>query len=254
MKNGILLLCLILSANTFAQAPQKVAEKTFEYRIKGNTGNNGTAVAWNPSLGVYMCVFAGNKEFPFESFSTKGESLSINEAGFDFRGLWYNPSTKKLEGNGAGKYGWVSIKETGSVKPNTIENIAAGMNQPDFQSVGTYDPKKKMVVFIDPELAELVFHKRAKPSSVSRLKLEYPNRSNFSSTSVGFTGVKNYEYCILNTKERNVVFFNRKGKQTGECKLPASAPVNKSFNFSFTNKLLFLFDVDDRTWIAYSVF
>jgi hypothetical protein len=57
----------------------------------------------------------------------------------------------------------------------------------------------------------------------------------------------------LNTK-KNVVFFNRRGMQTGECKLPASAPVNKSFNFSFTNKLLFLFNVDKRTLIAAACF
>jgi hypothetical protein len=38
------------------QAPKKVAEKTFEYRTRGNTGKNGTAVARNPSPG-FICLY-----------------------------------------------------------------------------------------------------------------------------------------------------------------------------------------------------
>src|SRR6266480_648241 len=63
-------------------------------------GTNASGVAYNPNFDIYYAVIAGNSGFPYETFNSSGTSLHQTTAGFDFRGLWWNPNTGEVEGNG----------------------------------------------------------------------------------------------------------------------------------------------------------
>lgn len=262
MKKVIILLRTIsvltlvfLSISIFAQ-PMETAVKDITYTFSQSGGTNACAVAWNPVRKVYITVIAGNETFPLEGFNETGNKVFETQAGYDARGLWYNPSSKKFEGNGAGESGWVAFGIDPSGKPDKPEVFVKGQNQPDFQSVGAYDYQKKQIVFFNNEAGELKFYPRNKPSKVGSLKLDFAgvNNENINTTTVGFTGKKNYEFVLLDYYNGKLYFFNRKGKLTATTKLPSDAPLNYSFAFSFANDRVFLYDKEFRVWRAYKVF
>src|SRR5947207_3998118 len=61
---------------------------------------NNSGVAYNPNLGLYYGVRAGNPAFPLETWTSTGVPQYQTNAGFDWRGMWWNPATSQLEGNG----------------------------------------------------------------------------------------------------------------------------------------------------------
>ncbi|MEZ4825397.1 MAG: hypothetical protein R3C61_03760 [Bacteroidia bacterium] len=241
-------------ASAQAQAPLVRAKQVLTLSIQGSGGTNGSSVVYDASKGLYYTVIAGNAAFPLEAFDAKGKPVAQSEAGADTRGMWMNGT--KLEGNGAGELGWVEFDLSSSGRPSgTARPIAEGQIQPDFQSVGTFDPKKKQVMFFD--VGKIVFYSRKKMAEAKSLQLQsndayFPDNINY--TTVGFTGQKGYEYALLNYATREVFFFNRKGNQTGSTKLPTDASVNQAFRFAFANGYLFLYDVDSRSWAGYQVF
>jgi outer membrane lipoprotein-sorting protein len=240
---------------SFSQ-PKETAVKDISYTFSQTGGTNGCAVAWSPDKQIYITVIAGNISFPMEGFNSSGKNVFESETGFDWRGLWYNPSSKKFEGNGAGDYGWATFDLDASKKPNPSIVEVKEQNQPDFQSVGAYDYDKKMVVFYDGENGQLKLYSRKKPSKTSTIKLNFGNitSENINNTTVGYTGKKNYEFVLLDYYNSKLIFFNRKGNLTATTILPADAPMNYSFAFSFTNDRAFLYDKEFRVWRGYKVF
>lgn len=245
--------CVIL-ASAQAQAPLVRAKQVLTLSIQGSGGTNGSSVVYDPSKSIYYTVIAGNAAFPLEAFDSKGKHLGNAEAGADIRGMWMNET--KLEGNCAGELGWVEFDLSSSGHPSGgARPLAEGQLQPDFQSVGTLDPKKKQIMFFD--VGKIVFYSRKKMAETKSLQLQssdayFPDNINY--TTVGYTGKKGYEYALLNYATREVFFFNRKGNQTGSTKLPAEAKINDAFRFAFANSMLWLYDIDTRSWTGYQVF
>ncbi|MDX2246843.1 MAG: hypothetical protein SF052_08725 [Bacteroidia bacterium] len=252
------LICLFWLTSVFltanAQSPLAQAVPAFKLEMQQSGGTNGSSVTYDPLKGIYYAVIAGNAAFPLEAFDRKGKPLGASEAGADLRGIWMNGST--LEGNCPGEVGWVSIELTNSGKPSgQTSSIVEDELQPDFQSVGTFDPKKKEVIFYAN--GNLNFYSRKK-RSLSRIVMlngsdaSFPD--NINATSVGFTGKKGYEYALLDYNDYKVLYFNKKGNQTGSTDIPEDAIINDAFRFSFANSMLWLYDVDTRSWSGYKVF
>lgn len=252
-----LLLVLATAFNVaLAQQPNSAPSKEFSYEMVSSEGTNAAAVAWNSQKGVYLTVIAGNPDFPREVFDAKGVAKTQTTADFDWRGLWFNPATSKFEGNGAGDYGWGSFGLDAGNNPEDVDVIKEGQFQPDFQSVGTYDFQKKQVVFLDFSVDGLAFYSRKNPKKVKQLNLVWDDvdLGDMNSTSVGFTGKKGYEFVLLDYANGKLVFFDRSGKHTASSQLPADAPLNDSFAFSFANDRAFLYDKEARIWSAYKLF
>jgi hypothetical protein len=244
------------SVQGFAQTPNSAPSQEFTYQMVESSGTNGSAVAWDSEHQLYVTVIAGNSEFPRESFNGEGQAVSQNTAGFDWRGLWYNPANSKLEGNGAGEGGWATFEIEDGEYPGDVKVFREGEYQPSFQSVGAYDHQKKMVVYLDYDVDGLTMYGRKNPKKVKQLNLDWgkSDLGDMNSTTVGFTGHKGYEYVLLDYNNGSLVFFDRSGNQTATSKLPKGAPLNDSFAFSFANDRAFLYDKDARIWYAYKVF
>ena len=249
---------LMFSVQTLvsAQAPFTKAVKDLTYTFVSEEGTNASAVVWHPEKNLYFTVIAGNQDFPFEAFDSKGKSSYSNFIGLDTRGMWYNPKTRSLELNASGDEGWYSITLKKDMTTHVTESIAEGQNQPDFQSVGTFDPVKKAVVFFDAENYGLKFYGQKNPKSISSLKLDLSDEelSFFNQTTVGYTGKKGFEYVLLNIELKKLYFFDRKGKKTAETNIGEEAVLGEMFLFSFTNNRAFFYNTDNRTWTAYNVF
>lgn len=254
MKTQILSFLLFFIATTFAlaQAPMASPKEAVSFTFTQSDGTNASAVAWNPAKRLYYAVIAGNAEFPLETFDEKGLPVSDRSASADMRGLWWNAKKRTLIGNCAGEAGWVEMATDLEGNPSGQPNVViAGMNQPDFQSVGAFDGKK--VIFYNDGSLFFYNPKNGKPSGSVSLQLPC-SKDNINATSAGCTGRKGYEYVVLDYEAGKLYFFNRSGKLAATSKLPSGAVTHDMFRFSFVNGMAFLYDANDRTWTGYRVF
>jgi hypothetical protein len=223
--------------------------------MEGDGGRNGASVAWNPVRQMYYAAIAGNTAFPIETFSSTGKHLAASEAGFDFRGLWWDPKAKALMGNGYSESGWwrTDLTAAGHATANG-EVVLEGKNQPEDQSVGAYDPASKRIAFLGESRISLYSPKTGAPGRTFSLNGLPCDWDAVNYTSVICTGSKTHTYGILEYEARRVHFFNRKGAYTGSIRLPDDAPANFAFCFAYANGLMWIFDIDARTWIGYNIF
>ncbi len=239
-----------------AQTPAGTLVQDIQYTFNQSDGTNACAVAWNPDSRIYITVIAGNESFPLEGFNTSAELVFSAQAKFDYRGLWYNPVTKQMEGNGAGEAGWTAFSLNANNTPSSNMTLFVGQHQPDFQSVGTYNYDKKQVAFLNPDFTTIQLYSREKPKKIKKITLKWGDNSTFSinPNSLGYTGAKGFEYVVLDYVSGKLIFFNTKGEVSATRAIPAGAPLNDSFAFSFANGHAFLYDKITRTWFGFKVF
>ncbi|HEV7783506.1 MAG TPA: hypothetical protein VGO58_19665, partial [Chitinophagaceae bacterium] len=113
-------------------------------------GTRGACVAWHPLQKKYYAAMAGNMGYPLGTFDATGKQLSSDDQNCneDTRGLWYNPVKKTLEGNAYDDVGWFIHKLNAKGTVVETEVLVEGMNQPDGQCVGVFNPLKKEVLFL----------------------------------------------------------------------------------------------------------
>ncbi len=258
MKN-ILLLSLFLAVCTLVQAqcillPNATAGITLVHQNTNCFNNSG--VAFNPNLALYYGVRAGNSSFPLETWSAAGTPLFNTSAGFDWRGMWWNPTTNQLEGNGYNTSGiWKANLNGSGYAQNTGVSIFTGMNQPDAQSCGD----------LDWQAYEILYYSNGSIYRYSRTTNaflgSYPITgtpvaiSNLNSTTVMYTGCPGKEIALLDYNNKRVYVYNKaNGAFAGSSQLPASAITTSSFRTSWANCHVWLFNVSNFTWSSYKIF
>ncbi len=253
----ITLLILSISFQSFAQTElRETARLKTSLTLTMDGGTNGTSVAFNPLEKVYYTVIAGNESFPIEMFDLKGNSVSGTSAGIDVRGMWWNPKTKSLEANGYSELGYFRMDvNSENALLGTATELVSGMNQPSEQSVGAFDPTKQQVLFYNEGIVSNYSLKDGKAGK-KPLSLDIPvDFMDLNSTTLIYTGVKGFEYGLLNYTYGEVLFFTRKGgKYAGSVVLPENAPLYDFFRFSYSNGLVWLFNAELREWYGYEVF
>lgn len=231
-------------------------------------GTRGAAVVWHPVQKKYYAAFAGNEGYPLAVFNASGTRLSGDDLTTlaDIRGLWYNPSIKKICGNGYSDLGWFNYKLDTKGIPDESEVYAEGMNQPGEQSIGVFNEKSNMVYFLYDQNV-YVYNADAMQEEDSTIRL-YPGiikkddidedddgeylSEDYNSNVLIYTGIPKAEFGLLNVVEKQVELYNRKtGLMTQKLKLPADLPTWSSFSFSYTNGTYWAFDQDTRTWTGY---
>lgn len=217
---------------------------------------NNSGVAFNPNLGLYYGVRAGNSGFPLETWTATGVPLFQTSAGFDWRGMWWNPTTNQLEGNGYSTFGvWKADLNGSGYALNTGANIFSGMNQPDAQSCGD----------LDWQAYEILYYYNGTIYRYSRttnaLLGSYPITgtpvaiSNLNSTTLMYTGCPGKEIALLDYINKRVYVYNKaNGAYAGMSQLPASAVTTTSFRTSWANCHVWLFNLTDFTWYSYKIF
>lgn len=261
---------LLYSSQSYAQAVPRTLKKVLELKIPREGGANGASVAWHPVQKKYYAAMAGNIEFSVSVFDVKGTRLSpvAQEALFDVRGLWYNPVTKTIQMNGYDNFGWAEYKLNAKGLPVSIKNLHEGMNQPDAQSAGAFNPLKSEVYFLGAEgeidvygykWAEhneyISLHLGITTGNPDNLDLETNNSEVFdqyNSTTVIYTGIKGSEIGLLNNTNKQVELYDKAtGFQTKTLQFPDDAPVNDWLNFAYANGIYWLFDTEARIWKGY---
>jgi hypothetical protein len=235
-------------------------------------GTNGAAVVWHPVQKKYYAAMAGNAEFPLSVFDSKGKRLSADESAcmIDLRGLWYNADKKTIEGNGYGDQGWFSYKMDAKGMLTDTVTLLAGSYQPGEQSVGTYYPLKKRILFVQDDQVFL-YNSKTGASTDETLTINFGKTKaqvegeveedvedmvlleDYNFTTVIYTGVAGAELGFLNVDKAQIELYSFKGGyHTKTLQLPEDAPaLSAGFNFSFANGIYWIFDKEARTWIGY---
>jgi hypothetical protein len=275
MKKLPLLLMIGLLAFSFSNAQvktrtlKKVAELLMpQDEDDDNPGTRGASVVWHPVQKKYYAVMAGNMAYPIAAFDATGKRVSgkNDEAMIDVRGLWYNPASKRIEGNAYGENGWFYYKlnSLGMIESNEV--LFEGQNQPTEQCVGAYNPTDKKVMFLDgsqvyyydisnatPGGDALILHwGRVAKDGESEDEEPTESSENHNSSTIVFTGVAGAEIGALNIDIKQIELYNKKdGFMTQILKLPDTATTEGMFNFAFANGIYWLFDMETRIWTGY---
>lgn len=262
---------LVLTAFVLNAQPAQTLKYVMELKMPKTVdddmpGTRGASVVWNPINKKYYASFAGNMGYPMAVFDIKGTRLSTEDLTtmMDTRGIWYNPVSKQLCGNGYAETGWFAYKLDTKGIPTDAESTFEGMYQPGEQSVGTYNPLTKQVLFLslsqvymydkDAELKDSVaIHwGRKKADGPAADEDIYSMHEDYNSTSVVYTGIKGQELGFLNVIENQVELYDIKtGYRTKILNLPDTAVAETMFNFAYANGIYWLFNIEMREWVGY---
>jgi len=272
MKRILLLLTAVLFFSfPDALAQTKALKKTIELKMPGADdvdlpGTRGASVAWHPVQKKYYAVFAGNAGFPSAVFDPAGKRLSGNDqaAMIDTRGLWYDPISKKITGNGYDAAGWFNYKLDSKGLVTDIESLIEEMRQPGPQCVGVYNSIDNQVLFLMGSQvfkysnngvvidSVTIYWGRYKSEGIPETVDKYQSPEDYNNTALVYTRITGKELGFLNANNRTIDLYDIKtGFKTTSLSLPENAPVESSFNFAFANGIYWLFDIENRKWIGY---
>ncbi len=276
MKKNILFIAVLLfisSGSLWAQA--RTLKQVMELKMPKTAddelcGTRGAGVCWNPVTKKYYAAFCGNMGFPMAVFTATGSRVSNDDLTTmqDIRGLWYDPATKMMMTNGYDDRGWFYYTLDKAGIPSDITNKFTGMNQPDAQCVGSYDARVKYVYFLNGSRVMLyknvedmfaiandsvqIHWGRKKSQGPGEDEDEMSSNDDYNYTNVIATGISDAEFGVLNTASKQIELYSRKdGYLMQTLKLPETAPVERSFNFAFSNGIYWLFNIEERKWIGY---
>jgi hypothetical protein len=272
MKKIILVTLIFLSSANLLQAQLKESlKKVMELKMPKTVddempGTRGASVVWHPVQKKYYAVFAGNAGFPLAVFDATGKRISDADltAMKDTRGLWYNPATKKINGNGYAKTGWFTYVLNKIGIPDSAKTIFEGLNQPDSQCVGAFHPVRKEVMFLYNGIVSL--YALADGSTSASVQINWGRKKaegkpedeitetppDYNNSTVIYTGIKNAELGFLNKEKNKIELYDfMTGFLTTQLPLPKDAVTEGAFNFAYTNGIYWLFNIAERKWVGY---
>jgi hypothetical protein len=237
--------CLLVTA-AIAQ-PKTPTGVNMSLELQSTEGTNGCAVAWNPKLKLYYTIIAGNVSFPIDVFDERGTWKKSTKTGVDNRGMWFNTKSGKLNGRAYNGQLVEWDMNNAGIPDNTSVVVETGE---DGQNIAT---SGKGVIYQYQNGAIAKFSAKGKKTGTINLPTDF-NAEEHNAYSMGFTGVKRYEFVLLNLGSTSLEFFDLKGKRTATIALPGDVPYAESFRFSFANNHAWLYDADKRVWLGYKVF
>ncbi len=212
-----------------------------------------TAVAFNPTYNLYYSNNSGGTD-PDEYFDIDGNLLG-SSIDTDWRGMWYNPTTGKIEGNTWDNYFVVDNLTAQGYFGGTIQN-PFNTTPPDPQAVGAFDPQNNRILYY--KSGSLYGESRVNGADAPTITLTgIPNFTNISSPTLIYTGCAGMEVGLYNYSTKQILFFNKTtGVYSSSISLPSNAP-NTSYNsgqFSFANNLVWIFNNTLKKWIGFEIF
>jgi hypothetical protein len=268
MKRSLFLALTMLTSWSFTQAQTtKQLKKVLELHIPRQGGQNAASVAWHPIQKKYYASMAGNTKFCIGIYDINGHLLSDSDqqALFDVRGLWYNPTTKTLQMNGYKEFGWGEYHLDSKGLPESVSVLHDGMNQTDEQSPAAFNPGQNVSYFFNPQgNVDIYNFSDATFKETVTLHLgissDGPPADNtsvidqYNSSTIIYTGIKGSELGLLNYDHLEIELYDiSTGLMTKKLSLPSDTQIPEArwLNFAFCNGIYWLFNTEERTWVGF---
>lgn len=252
----LLSLLIIAPSNLFGQCPV-VANATEMTNLVCQGGTSyRSGVAFNPNFNIYYTVNSGSPNYQIETFDATGTYLATISQGFDYRGLWWNPTLNQLDGNGYSSNGIYvqNLNITNGYPLGTGTTVIPGMNQPALHSCGQFDPVNNEMIYYNAGNIERYNRTTGAYISATPITGLPVTSSNLNTTSIGYTGCTGMEVVVYDYVLRRVYFINLStGAYVATSQLPATAPTETAQRMSFSNNLFWLFNTSSLTWKSYGV-
>lgn len=200
-------------------------------------------VAYNPVKKLYYAVQAGYSGYTLYTYDENGAQLAGNIAGFDFRGLWWNPNTSSLEGNSYGGYeGYRRVDlDANGYALSTGTNNPASNYQPNDQSQADYDYDLDEVIYFNDNT--IYRTSRSTGELIGNTAITGLPDNTVNSTFVGYTGIAGKEILIYDYINKMVYFVDKTtGNYSSSIQLPDSAPGQEFLNTSYANGHIWISD------------
>lgn len=238
------------------------ASRIMEIKIPAG-GANGASVVYHPKEKLFYAAQAGNKEFPLVIFDSEGniKSPETQSALIDIRGLWYNPKTKKIGGNGYQQFGWFTYDLDKSGMVEGINIFKEGRFQPDDHSAGVLNTEDDEVLFLDGLYIRCYTTNGVDKQKSIQLKMGSKSAADgagisvtlfeesYNTRSIIYTGITGSEIGFLNIIKKQVELYNIKtGYMSKIVSLPLSFKPESFFNFSYSNGIYWVFNKETRYW------
>jgi hypothetical protein len=249
---------------------QKKLKQVITIQLPEGDGSNSGAIAWHPIQKKYYTSMAGNAIYAMGVYNAMGKPVQENvDAENDYRGMWYNPVSKRIEFNcyDSGGIGHLVLDAKGKIDSKVID--FEGMNQPDNQCVGVYHTTGNYIIYLssgytvekyspktgEPLLVLTPLHvgcKTKKEGDGLDVDAEASRWEARNASSVQFTGIPKAELAILNVDERTIELYDQKtGLLTKTAySIPESIALYPNFNFSYTNGMWWFFNKEQRKWVG----
>jgi hypothetical protein len=263
--------CIACTIFTVAQPKQRTLTEVMSLKMPEGGGARAASIAWHPLLKKYYAPKSGNEEHLMGVFDEKGKRVSPDDLKtlFDVRGFWYSPKLKTFCANGYNETGWVSYVLDKKGLPVSIKHLVEFMNQPDAQSVGSFDAKNNLVYFLDgknvliynadtyKKTGSTVLHinyksDKEESDDINGVSVENKTPENINNSVVLFTGIPKAEFALFDFKNKEIQLYDKStGYITQKFSLPENAPADEMLCFSYCNNIYWLFDIETKTWKGY---
>jgi hypothetical protein len=271
MKRILSLFALCMTAGGFLPVQaQKVLKPVITIQLPEGDGSNSAAIAWHPIQKKYYTSMAGNAIYAMGVYDAKGKPVQENvDAENDYRGMWYNPISQRIEFNcyDAGGIGHLVLDAKGKIDSKVVD--FDGMNQPHDQCVGVYHSTSNSIIYLSASYSVEKYNPKTGKVMTPLCNLyvgcktkaeademdadtEASRWESRNASGVQYTGMPRAELAILNVDDRTIELYDQKtGLLTKTAySIPPSISIFSNFNFSYTNGMWWFFDKDKRKWVG----
>lgn len=222
------------------------ASATASITLAGQPGGteNRSGLAFNPQLGFYYSVNAGSGNYPLDTYNEDGSLAATVISGFDYRGVWWEPTTSRLIGNGYATLGiFDQALAVGTGLPLGSGTVLFTGNQPDVQSIGDLDTDANEIIYYSADAIHRYSASTNAPLGTYAISGLPVATSNLNSNTVMYIGCPGIEIALYDFVNRQVLFVNKTtGAYSGATQLPVDAPQRASFGLSYANGKVWLYD------------
>jgi len=207
-------------------------------------------VAYNPINKLYYWNSGGYGTNPVASYTTTGGAvIAFANGSQDYRGLWWNSNTNKLEGNCYSSAGIFTVALAANGNPIGGSTIVSTNQQPDPQSGGQYDPIANQVLYYNA--GTIAKYSRVTGLLVSTVAITgLPVAFGNIATYGFYTGQAGSEYAVFDYINRRAYLINyTTGAYVSTVQFPATSGAPSNYSLSYANGLYFIYN--GTNWIGY---
>ena len=249
---------MFTSGGSFAQCGIHPQASEGPTTLQYNGGESGTvmSVAYNAEFDLYYANHGGSTSASIVTFDNSGSEISQVQAGFDYRGLWWNENTDQLEGNGFDFYGILSkdYNETNGIVDQSGGSILLGPNQPSNSSIGSLDTMANEIIYVFN--STIYRYDRSDNSLIESVAITgLPNGTgNLNGTGLIYGPCEDRNVGVYEYAARIVHFVDvESGEYVSSSQLPGDAPTPANHGIDFANGYAWIYDSGSNSWKSYDV-